>query len=90
MASDTLISKDSVAIKASPAPPGPAVSNQWRLFYKRGGNPRCELVFSLPGDIQDAIRRGRTYCQNMNFIFIHVEKFLHDLDEDERHFNNGE
>lgn len=81
MASDALLTKDSTLVKMTPALPAKC---WWRLFYKRGGNPRCEMVFELAGDIQAAIRRARTYCQQMNYIFIHVEKFLHDLDADEK------
>src|SRR5512140_770423 len=60
----------------------------WHLLYKQGNNPRKEMVFEFSGDIQRAIQRARAYCQWMNFIFIHVEAFLHDLDEDEKIYTN--
>ena len=60
----------------------------WHMLYKQGNNPRKEMIFEFSGDIQRAIQRGRSYCQRMNFIFIHVEAFLHDLEEDERNYTN--
>ena len=56
----------------------------WHLLYKQGNNPRKEMIFEFQGDIQRAIQRARAHCQRMNLIFIHVEAFLHDLDEDEK------
>lgn len=65
-----------------------ATHTLWHLLYKQGNNPRKELIFEFSGDIQRAIQRARAHCQRMNFIFIHVEAFLHDLDEDERIYTN--
>lgn len=61
-------------------------SSLWRLFYKRGMNPRAEAVFPFKGDKDQAIKRGREFCLRCNFKFIHVEPFLIDLDETEREF----
>lgn len=58
----------------------------WRLFFKRGMNPRGELVFAFNGPKESAIKRGREFCIRMNYKFIHVEPFFVDLDETERNY----
>jgi hypothetical protein len=61
-------------------------SSLWKLFFKRGMNPRAELVFSFKGSKDKAIKRGREFCLKCNFKFIHVEPFLVDLEQTEREF----
>ena len=63
-------------------------SSLWKLFFKRGMNPRAELVFSFKGTKEEAIKRGREFCLRCNFKFIHVEPFLVDLDQTEKDFND--
>jgi hypothetical protein len=58
----------------------------YTMFYKRGMNPRAQLIFAHNGDKDSAIKRGREHCLRMNFKFIHVEPFLVDLDETEKQF----
>ena len=74
--------------KSTPSSSLKSLHTLWHLLYKQGNNPRKEMVFEFSGDIQRAIQRARAYCQRMNFIFIHVEAFLHDLDEDEKIYTN--
>lgn len=72
---------------AVPTPIKPDVlTNLWKLFFKAGMNPRCELVFPFNGTKEDAIKRGREFCLRVNYKFIHVEPFLVDLDESEKKF----
>ena len=68
------------------AVPREVLTNLWKLFFKTGMNPRAELIFPFNGTKEEAIKRGRAYCLNVNFKFIHVEPFLVDLDESERYF----
>lgn len=58
----------------------------WRLFYKKGNNPRCECVFRLDASKREAIERGRIHCTKMNYKFIHVEPLLVDLDLSEAEY----
>jgi|SRR5690349_5235627 hypothetical protein len=60
----------------------------WKLYFKRGFNPRAELVFAFNGSKDEAINRGRRFCIFMNYKFIHVEPFFVDLDDTEKHYKN--
>lgn len=67
------------------------LTHLWRLFFKRGMNPRGEIIFAFDGEKDSAIKRGREHCLRMNFKFIHVEPFLVDLDKSEadyKHFSH--
>ena len=79
-----------VPIKDKPGIPMPVSSGArklYKLYFKKGSNPRCEIIFELPGTLVDAINRGRDHCVKMNYKFIHVEQYLLDLDAVERNFS---
>jgi hypothetical protein len=61
----------------------------YKLYYKRGFDPHCELVFAFDGDLASAIKRGREHCLRMNYKFIHVKPYFIDLDESEKNFTGG-
>jgi hypothetical protein len=58
----------------------------FKLYYARGINPRCELIFKVDGGLQSAISRARSHCEKMNYKFIRCEPFLVNLDEVEKRF----
>ncbi len=62
------------------------LTSLWTMFFKRGMNPRAQVVFPFNGTKDEAIKRGREHCLRMNFKFIHVEPFLVDLDQTEKDF----
>lgn len=59
----------------------------WKLYFKRGNNPRCEAIFHFNGTKEQAIKRGQEHCFKMNYKFIHVEAFLVDLEKAEKEFD---
>lgn len=57
------------------------------LYYRSQVNPRpSEKYFEISNvtDFRDVITRCKSYCTNLGFRFVKVERFLSDMVEDER------
>lgn len=66
---------------------GSNLKDLYILYYRSQVNPRpSEKYFEIPGvtDFRDVITRCKTYCSNCGFRFVKVERFLSDMNEDER------
>lgn len=68
-------------------PAGGSLKDLYILYYRSQVNPRpSEKYFEIPNviDFRDVITRCKSYCTNLGFRFVKVERFLSDMIEDER------
>lgn len=76
-------------MSATPGQPAPAPKSPRRelflLFYRFGNVPSIQKAFDMPegSTLMEAIVRGREHCARMNYRFLYVQKFVHNLEEDE-------
>lgn len=82
---------------AHPTPGTPAIEctvpdslkNVWVLFYLTRGNPNPIFrFFKCTGKLQDAVTRGRRYCDIMGYRWLFVTPASVDMDKEERAHNN--
>lgn len=59
-----------------------AVENLFILWHRKGNDPRpAPLYFSFEGSFDDAIKRGRRFCEETGIKFVYVKRFVTDLEE---------
>lgn len=69
------------------APIAKEKKEKYVLIYRTRNNPHpLYKNFEFMGNLEQAIGRGRKHCEIMNLIFYRVDKFLSDLDNEEKRF----
>lgn len=54
------------------------------LHFRAANRPPLSKVFTLNGDLPEAIQRGKDHCERMNYRFCGCYPFVVDLDKQEK------